>query len=452
MKHPQRAPGALPLIGHALSLIRDPWSFLTSLPRSGDLVEIGLGPWRAYVVCSPELTRQVLLDDRTYDKGGPMMETVRQVVGNGLGSCPHGQHRRQRRLNQPAFHSQRMPTYAAEMTAQVAATADSWHEDESVDVVATMEKCITRALIATMFVGFSFTEDELDEMLHDALAISRGVVRGMLMPPALAALPYIGNRKFDKARDRIRRVVSRGIKNYRSNPADRGDLLSMLVAAQDVGDNGDRIQPRLSDQELIDTTTTYLIGGSDTTASLVSWALYLIALHPDVERELHAEVDSVLAGGPAIFGHLPRLEVTSRIITETLRHRPPAWIFTRFTTRDTDLGGYHLPAGTTLVYSQYIIHHRPDVYPDPEWFNPDRWLDDSSKSFPRGALIAFGAGARKCIGDTFAITQSCLTLATIAARWKMELAPGSRVRSGTGIILRPEGLHMLPVARNRARR
>lgn len=128
-----RARGALPLLGHVMPLLRDPLRFLTSLPAQGDLVRIRIGPVTAIVICDPELTRQVLLDDRTFDKGGPIFDRLREVLGNGLVTCPHSMHRRQRRLVQPTFHQTRLPGYAQTMTEEISAVAESWRDGHVID-------------------------------------------------------------------------------------------------------------------------------------------------------------------------------------------------------------------------------------------------------------------------------------------------------------------------------
>jgi cytochrome P450 len=224
--------------------------------------------------------------------------------------------------------------------------------------------------------------------------------------------------------------------------------LSTLVAAHDPDTPGSGA--RLTDEELTDTIITCFFAGAETSASLAAWAVHLTAEHPEVEEQLHAEVDRVLGGSPATYADLPRLEVAGRIITETLRLRPPGWIFTRVTTREAQLGEYRLPAGSAVIYSQYLAHHQPDVFRDPDRFDPDRWLRDRPDAPPPlGAFVPFGTGARKCIADTFATTEATLALATIAACWSLKPSPGRPdVRSRpNGLVLRPDGLHMVLGAR-----
>ncbi|GGX08740.1 cytochrome P450 [Streptomyces albulus] len=172
-----------------------------------------------------------------------------------------------------------------------------------------------------------------------------------------------------------------------------------------------------------------------------------MARHPEIERRLHTEVNRVLKGAPATHASLPRLELTQRIITETLRLYPPAWLLTRTVTAATRLGGHMLPAGTGVAYSPYLIHHRPDLYDQPETFDPDRWNSPHLPP-PRHAVIPFAAGARKCIGDTYAMTEAILALATITSRWRPDHLPGQRIRPALGTTLRPSKLHMCATPRS----
>ncbi|MFD7446069.1 cytochrome P450 [Streptomyces sp. NPDC059909] len=443
---PPTAPGALPLLGHALPLLRSPLPFLASLPALGDLVRIRLGPQHVYVACTPELTRRVLLEDSTFDKGGLLFDRARETLGNGLGTCPHRDHRRQRQLIQPAFHPERLPRYGQVMTEQITAVTRSWQQGQVIDVLADMQQITARTLVATMLADARLTGVALTEMIDDLHTFQAAFYRRMFMPPPLDRLPTPGNRRYVRAGIRLRASLSRIIAEYRAAGTDHGDLLSALLAARD-SHSGDATGQGMSDGELTDQIITFSFAGTETTAALLAWALHLVARHPGVEEALHREADGVLAGAAATVGDLPRLEVTGRILTETLRLYPPGYLLTRTTTRPTELGGHLLPAGATVAYSPYVIHHRPDLYPDPERFDPDRWKDGGTARTPRGTLVPFAAGPRKCIGDTFAITEATLALATIATRWRLEPVSGTPVRPALGSTLTPQGLHMLATPR-----
>lgn len=433
-----RVPGALPLVGHAAQLLRDPLGFLASLPGHGDLVGIRLGPLDVLVVCDPELTRRMLRDDRTFDKGGPLIDRAREVIGDGLGTCPHADHRRQRGLTQPAFHPKRLPGYARTMTEQVGAVIGGWHDGQVVDVLAETTALSMRITVAAIFAT-SLPPAVVDQTLDDFAAVVDGIFMRTLMPARLDALPTPGNRRYTKACDRLRRTVGRITDEYRADAADHGDLLSVLVAARDPDPAAPEGPGRsLSGEEISDQAVTFLISGTETTAALMAWTLHLLAQHPEIQRRVQDEVDTVLAGAAATHEHLPGLELTGRVLTEALRIYPPVWIVTREVTADTRLGRHLIPAGATLAYSPYLIHRRADVHRDPGTFDPDRWTGAPDRT----TFLPFGGGARRCIGDTFAVTEATLAVAAIAARWHLHPVPGREVRPRPRTTLAPSGLHL----------
>jgi cytochrome P450 len=422
-------------------LLRNPLRFLASLPAHGDLVIIRIGSLEAIVVCAPELLREVLLNDRAFDRGGPFSGRGREMFGDGLVTCPYSRHRRQRRLAQPAFHPARLPGYARVMTRRIAEVTGSWRDGQILDVLPEMLTLTIGTVVETMSSG-ALPPAMLGTVLDDFGTVMAGSYKRTLMPPSLDKLPLFGNRRYDRARLRLRETIGRVVTERRASGVDHDDLLSMLLTANDPADG-----QGLSDTEVTDQVLTFFFAGSETTAAAVAWAVHLIAQHPEVEHRLHTEVDAVLAGAPARFEDLPKLELTSRVVTETLRLYPPGWLFARITTTDTHLGGHPIPAGRTILYSPYLLHHRPDLYPDPGRFDPDRWIDGHPAQLPREALIPFGGGARKCIGDIFAVTEATLALATLAARWQLRLLPGRHVHLARSAVLRPRGLRMRATAR-----
>jgi cytochrome P450 len=437
---PARVPGTLPLVGHVMPLLRDPLGFVRSLPAYGDLVEVRLGPVKTIIVCTPELTRQVLRDDRTFDKGGPVFGRFREIAGNGLVSCPHADHRRQRRLLQPAFRPARLPGYATVMAAQIAEGIGSWPDGQVIDVTAEMQMVAGRTGVATMFAG-ALPAATLAHLVDDLNVVLAGIYGRVLRPSPLDRLPTPGNRRYDRVRARLRRTLGELIATYRAGGIDHGDLLSIVLATRDTAGAG------LSESEVVDQLVTFFIGGTESTAVTLAWALYLVGRHREVEERLHREVDKVLAGAAATFDDLPGLDLTRRIITETLRLYPPAWMLTRIATKDAELGGHLIPAGTAVAFSPYLIHHRADLYADAERFDPDRWDDRGTAAPPHDAFIPFGAGARRCIGEAFGMTEATVALATIAARWRLEPLADREVRPALGFAMIPKDLRMRVRAR-----
>ncbi|MEV7938956.1 cytochrome P450 [Kitasatospora sp. NPDC088264] len=422
------APGALPLLGHAPAFVRRPLEFVAGLPAHGDLVRLRLGPLDAYVACHPELVRQLLTEDRTYDKGGLVLDKAREVFGDGLATCPAAAHRRQRRMLQPAFHRDRLPGYAAMMAEEIAGTTASWSDGDVVDVPAAMYRLTTAVTARCLFAAH---ERAGALPVHDSMdVITRGVGRRVMMPlPGADRIPTPGNRRFRRARQDLKEVTWRLIADYRAAGTDHDDLLSMLLSARDEDGRG------LTDAEIHDQVVTFLLAGMETTAATLSWAWTLLAAHPAIRDRLHAELDTVLDGRPARHEDLPALPLTARVVTETLRLYPPVWILSRVVAADAELGGHRVPAGATILFSPYLLHRRADVFACPARFDPDRWLTNTRPS--PGTYAPFGLGPRRCIGDVFGTTEAALAIATIAARWTVTPTPGRPVRPTRSSSLSP---------------
>ncbi|WP_320776134.1 cytochrome P450 [Streptomyces sp. CRN 30] len=449
------APGIFPFAGHAIALLRRPLDFLESLPARGDLVEIRLGPLRALVVCDPQLVHRVLKDPRTYDKGGPLYDRLRGLMGDGLVTCGQGEHRRQRRLLQPAFGAARVAGRTRRMGEEALAVCGAWRPGERVDVTAAMVALTTGVTSRLLF------SDSLDARraaaVRDCLAVVvRGLfVRTVVPVDALFRLPTPGNRRYRQAVLRLRALVDDLVAERRDGTP-RGDLLDTLLAATRAdGDrdaayaDGHRQAAPLTEREVRDQLVTLLLTGVESTAMCLASVFALLADHPEAEGPLHEEVDAVLADravpGP---GELDRLTHTRAVVTETLRLRPPGWLFTRLTTRETELAGRPLPRGTTVLYSPYLLHHRDASFPEPERFRPERWLPGAA-AVPDGAMLPFAAGGRKCIGDTFAMTEATVALAVIARHWRLRAPSGQIGRPRPAATLGPRSLILVPEPRTR---
>lgn len=433
-----RAPGSFPLIGHAPSLLRAPLPFLSSLASYGTLVEVRIGPMSAVVVCDAQLTRQVLLNDKVFDKGGLLYDRVREGFGNGLALCPHASHRRQRRLIQPVFNRENLADYAETMTRMIYSTVNRWTDGQTLDVLAEMQDVTARTIVASI-LGQSFAEDELSAMLRDFGTLSRGSYRRMFMPPTMAKLPTPGNRSYRAARTRLRQTLTEAIHARRAGTAHRRDLLAALLEPSPEGET-------LSDDEVVDQAMIFFFAGMESTAATLAWCLHLVAERPDIEGALHKEVDAVLAGRPAAGSHLAELAFTRSIVTETLRLYPPGSLFTRVTTTQAQLGGYEVEKGKTIICSPYLLHHQSEHFSSPDVFDPHRWKE-TPRSEARVAFVPFGGGPRKCIGDNFGMMQAVIALSAIAARWKLEPVPGAKVRAGVRTVINPQGLLMTAVSR-----
>ncbi|MFR9797427.1 cytochrome P450 [Streptomyces sp. MS06] len=427
------APGGLPLLGHALRLRNSPLDFLASLPAHGDLVEVRLGPRRAYLACHPEVVLQVLHQARLFDKGGPLFDKLRLLTGNGLVSSPWEEHRRHRRLMQPAFRADRMDGYAALMSEEIESMLGSWRAGTALDVGEALRSLTARITVRTLFSG-QIDDRAVAEVQRLLPVFTEGLYRRMVAPLGWTdLLPTPENRRFTRARVRMRAVIGRAVRDHLASGEDRGDLLSLLAD--------------LTDEEIHDQVMTVLLGGTETTASALGWAFHCLSANPEAERRLHEEVDTVLGGRSPGLEDVPRLDFTRRVLTEVLRLYPPAWLLTRVTTGEAELVGRRLPPGTLVLFSPYSLGRDPASFPDPERFDPDRWLPERARSVPRGALVPFGAGSRKCIGDDFGLVEATLVVAAVAARLRLVPRPGTRVRPVPRAALATGPLPMTPVPR-----
>ncbi|MFD3427333.1 cytochrome P450 [Nocardia fluminea] len=406
------APGCRPLLGHAVAFMNDPVAFLSSMSSGPPLRRIRLGALDAVLVCDAELTWKVLLDDRTFDKGGPFYERSREVAGNGLGTCRHDQHRRQRRLCQPAFRANHLAGYAELMATSIEKTLQSWNGTRVIDLVTEMSGLTVDISVRTMF-STSLPEPVVQRAARDVRVIAEGLFRRTVLPPLLNRIPTPTNLRFARSRQRIRALAAQMIDRRRSSRARPGDLLSALIGAHD---NFSPSAVRLSDEELVDQIFTFFLAGVETTASTLTWALYALSCDRNAAGKVEAEVDRVLAGPTATLDDLAQLPAITRVLTETLRLYPPGWLLTREASATTELASVSIPIGTTVAISPHILHRRSELFPDPELFDPDRWIGTIPA---RNAYIAFGAGARRCIGDQFALVAASLALATITRRWTL---------------------------------
>ena len=422
-----RAPGAWPLLGHMVALQRRPLALLGSLPAHGDLVEVRAGPRPAYVVCHPGLARQVLTDFTAFDRTGLAYERIRTAMGNGLASAAHADHRRQRLIMQPAFRREHLRGYVTLMRREITAAMATWHDGDRIDLVDQM--FILTSTIALRALFSSHLDPARAELLRHAFdTFLRGIYTRAMLPLA-GRLPTPGNRRYARAVATWRAQVSDLIESYRQSGADRGDLMSRLLAARDDEDHG------LSDAELADQVAVLMLAGGETTSAAVIWSWHLLTTHPEILHAVQAETGTVLGGDIAGWEHLPDLDLTARVVREALRLYPPAWVLPRTCTRPVTLAGRTLPPGSTLVFSPYILHRRPDVFPDPARFVPARWLTPGPEH--RASYLPFGAGATRCIGEEFGLAEATLILATTAARWTLTPDPGTPVSPAARAVLVP---------------
>ncbi|CAL9369176.1 cytochrome P450 [Streptomyces sp. enrichment culture] len=430
-----RAAGSLPLVGHAIPLLRDNLAFIASLRRiHGPVVEITLQPGTRTVIVQDPALIQAMLKDKTLDKGR-FFEKMGQLLGDSVVTAAGEEHTAKRRQLQPAFARGEIARYVDLMRDEAGAAVDGWEPGRTLDVREAMVKLSLDMLARTVFSG-SLDDTTFRRLRHDLSVVMNGVGARIMLPDWVERLPLPFNRRFDRARDAVRATVHRAVDDLQATGHDTGDMLSLLLRAQD-----EETGRPLTAHQICSEILTLAVAGTETTASVLSWALYELARHPGIEARVLAELDDVLGDRPVTFDDITRLPYLGRVVTEVTRLHHTGWLVTRRTTVETRLGAWTLPPGTELAYCQHALHRDPALYPNPLDFDPDRWLD-SAQPPPTGAFLPFGAGKHRCIGDRFALTELITAIATIVRRVRLELDRDEAVRPVARATVRPRTLSM----------
>lgn len=445
MRHPP-GPTSNLFLGFSPDLQRNPLKFIDGLTQQyGDAVRFRffLG-FYGYVFTHPEHNKYILQENnRNYTKRHPALIAIRPVVGNGLLTSDGEFWRRQRRLIQPAFHQSRISTLGDMMTRAACAALERWQPNLAsgapLDIDQEMMR-LTLEIVGRALFSIDLTGDA--DAVGKAFTFANHHVAGYSARPLgtlLIHLPFPGNLRLRQAVRSLDEVVHKIIAGRRRQPAEHDDLLSMLIAARD-----EETGEVMDDRQLRDEVMTLLLAGHETTANALTWAWYLLSGHPDVERKLHQELSGVLNGRTPTINDLPRLPYTRMIIDETLRLYPPAYAIGRLGVDADEVGGYDVPRQAIITLSPYLTHRHPQFWPDPERFDPERFTPERSADRPRYAYLPFGGGPRQCIGNSFALTEAVLILATLAQQVRLRLVAGHPVDTEPLITLRPRhGMKMI---------
>jgi cytochrome P450 len=432
------------LLGNVADFRDDPLGLFTRCTREyGDFVPLRFGPKLVIHLAHPDLIEFVLVTNpRLFIKSVPF-RALRPVVGNGLFLSEGEFWLRQRRLMQPAFHRQRISTYADTMVRYTERLLDTWPPGEVRDVHEEMTRLTMEIVAKTLFdADVSAEAAEVGATITEALAALNARLGSLwlLLPEQL---PIPSNLRLRRAVQRLDAVVYRMIAQRRAEQRDgqpdRGDLLSLLLAARDEDDG-----TQMTDTQVRDEAMTLFLAGHETSATALTWAWYLLSQHPGAEARAAAEVQAVLGGRSPTAEDVPRLPYTSRVVTETLRLYPPVIALGREATTDCRIGGYPVKKGSSLVMSPWVLHRDPRYFEEPEHFDPDRWANDLSQRLPRFAYFPFGGGPRLCLGNGFAMMEATLVLATMLQQRHLRLLPGQVVTPAVSPTLRPkDGIRMV---------
>jgi cytochrome P450 len=423
---------------------RDPLAFLPALARAyGDIVTMRYYKFRVYYVNHPDYIEEVLVNQARKFIKGRILRANKGLFGNGLLTSEGEFWLRQRRLAQPAFHRARIAAYAETMVRFTERMLEGWRDGESRDVHAEMMRLTLQIVAKTLFDADVDADVQEVGRAVEAIMEHNSDFRRLILTPSW--LPTLRNIRAALATRRLNKIIYRIIGQRRTAGHDAGDLLSMLLHAQDEDGS------RMTDRQLRDEVITLFLAGHETTALTLSWTWWLLAQHPQVEAKLHAELDAVLGGRTPTLEDLPKLPYADHVIMESMRLYPPAWGMARLAIEDAEIGGYTIRKGSGVSLSQWVVHRDPRWYESPEEFRPERWEGDLLKRLPRFAYFPFGGGPHQCIGNSFALMEAALILATIAQKFRLVLVPGQVVVPLASITLRPRhGIRVTMEAREPA--
>ncbi|MES2440779.1 MAG: cytochrome P450 [Verrucomicrobiota bacterium] len=432
------------LLGNLREFRRDVLGLVVeSAAKYGDIVRCRLGPQVLHLINHPDPIGQILQKRAAnYDKNTRSSASIRSVTGNSLLTCNGEFWKRQRRMDQPAFHHRQIAGFADKMTAAATSMLAKWRSGpRTLDISSEMAR-LTYSIVGQTLFSFNTGEDAetVEKSMRVILPHVFGRLGNIINPPSW--FPSPANRRFSRSLAEVDRVVYRIIEQHRkaqANGEPDNDLLAMLMRARDA-----ETGTGLDDAQLRNETITFLLAGHETTANALTWIFYLISRNPEVEHRLHEEITAVLGGRTPALEDVPKLAYTRTVIQESMRLYPPIWIIERRVIKDDTVGGYTLPAGSAVVISPYALHRHPEFWKDPGKFDPSRFENGVPEAY-----IPFGAGPRFCIGNEFAMLEAQLITAMVLQAFQLRLVPGHPVEPQPDITLRSKhGMKMTIHPRN----
>jgi cytochrome P450 len=430
----------LPVLGSALTFRNDRLGLMARLAAMGPVARYDLGPLPVHMISDPDVVHAMLVDSAgAFVKSRGLAVFLRPLLGNGLLTAEHDDHRRQRKLLAPAFAPRRIAGYAEVMARETERAVATWRPGAALDVAAAMMEMTLAIAGRTLFSAdvrgdAALVGDALTDAMH---AMIDGLTSPIQVP---YSWPLPRHRRMRRAVAALDGVVYRLIADRRRAGDDVGDVLSTLLLSRDDDGTG------MTDHQIRDEVMTLLLAGHETTANALSWTLHALGRHPEARARVEAEADAL--GRAPTPDDVARLPFTLMVLEEAMRLWPPAYVMGRQAVRDVTVGGYHFPAGAVVIINIWGLHRRPSVYPEPNAFRPERFAPEAKKARPRGAYLPFGAGPRVCIGNHFALLEAQIALSTIARHVRLEPLYAGEPAAETLVTLRPRGgLPMRVVAR-----
>ncbi|MCA9078256.1 MAG: cytochrome P450 [Planctomycetaceae bacterium] len=398
----------------AVSCLRGLWA------RHGHVAALEEGVQRIYFVFGPEYNKQVLSDaerfhSRFFAVRGAKNSAQRRL-SSGLLSMNGDEHKRHRRITMQPFAKTSITSYHDAVVHLADEMLDAWQPGETRNIDQEMTEYMLRLTSSVLF--------GLDA--HDlAIEIGRKTERWVALNHEIGPAAFVPNPdltdKYEElleAAEELERPIREMLRLRRLN-TDGTDVLSLLIQAHN-GEGG------ISDDQLIGQIALLFGAAHLTSAHTLTWTLFLLSQHPEVMRELHAELSEQTEGNSPRPDQLDTLNVLDRVLKESMRVLPASAYSQRITSQPVELGPFQLPPGAVVIFSQFMSHHLPEMYDEPESFRPDRWKTISPSPY---AYLPFGAGPRMCIGAALGMMQLKITLPTILGRYKLSLEDGADVNA-----------------------
>jgi cytochrome P450 len=422
--------------GHFRAFWRHRIDFLMRQAALGDVGYLKFANRQMFFVNHPDHIRDMLVVNAHKFIKGRALQRAKSLFGEGLLTSEGEFHLRQRRMIQPAFHRSRIEEYSRSMVEFAERTADRWHGGAVLDIDKEMMHLTLQIVAKTLFnADISSETDKIGASMTTLV----GLFDFLVLPFSewLEKLPIPQSIRSKIAITTLDKIIYEIINERRRSGKDEGDLLSMLLLAQD--ENGSA----MSDQQVRDECLTLFLAGHETTANALTWTWYLLSQDPNAEKKLHNELDRVLSAGSNLrvptFDDLPNLKYTEAVLAESMRLFPPAWAIGRIAIENHEFSGYVIPRGAVVLASPYVLQRDKRFWGNAEEFIPERWETQSVKEAgQKNIYFPFGGGVRRCIGESFAWTEGILVLATIARKWKFSLEPDQKVGVNPQITLRPK--------------
>lgn len=433
-------PKPKPVVGNLLEFRKGQLAFVTRLQREyGKVSTFYFGKNPMVMFTTPEAVRYVLVENAKNFTIRESTQSLRLIIGDGLLTTDGEFHRQQRRLMLPAFHRKRVESYRDIMIAYTQRMLQDWQSGQQVDIAVEMQqltlRIVGKALFDVDLTGESHALGQAFDDMRDYPNRRRFRFAVLGWPINLPFMPYA---KFKRAKALLDKTVYDIIAQRHATGEDTGDVLSMLLAARDEDGSA------LTDVQLRDEIMTLLAAGHETTSNALTWTFYLLSQHPAERDKLLAELRSVLNGRTPTVEDLTQLPYLEMVVKESMRLFPPAWILGRRGVGDYELEGYHLPAGSFVMLSPWVMHHMAEYFVEPERFYPERFDPEIGEKHPNFSYFPFGAGSRMCIGSTFAMMEARLLLATIIQQYSPMLVAGHPVEPKPRVTLRPKfGMRMI---------